>query len=616
VTSGLVRPLSKTLLAVLSALAFACGGGSSNKDAGQPGGGGGDPFGGGGIFQGNGGFTPGQGGAAGGTGQTNTATSTSTSPGSGGSVPGSGGIAAGSGGVVAGTGGVPGTGGSSSTCGEPGFACCTGNACKGGGCCVSGICMAEGGACVGLGGGVCSAGACGTCGGPGLPCCGTDAKTGSCTAPSTLCSGGTCAKCGELGATCCVGPAGSSTGVCNDVHAICGASNICTPCGTPGSPCCPGSQCDGAGCCFNNTCVAEGTDCGASAGTCQAKRCSGCGAASQACCPSNTCYDGLLCKGSMCTSCGDTGQACCAASSAAGQCKAGLACSSSGSDGVCARCGGAGDICCAGNTCADGCCSGGRCLASTSCSADAAAPGDTAPPDNCATGGAPCSALAHFTGTQNLDGKDDEFCSIPSFELNFTNVGANGKIIENNGTGRSYAERAVARVAWDAAGLHAFIRVYDTTFKAAASTELWNGDSVELFFSSSTSVTGLTYDDKNTLHVIVSPPIAQISRDTNSSGSQTSLPTSQFVTGTDSTGYFVELNLPWPGTAPAASAQIKFDMQLNVADGATASSDLYVRDAQAVLYLGSYSSTTTSCSSSAVQPFCDDRLWCTTTLQP
>jgi hypothetical protein len=137
-----------------------------------------------------------------------------------------------------------------------------------------------------------------------------------------------------------------------------------------------------------------------------------------------------------------------------------------------------------------------------------------------------------------------------------------------------------------------------------------------LFFSSSTSVSGLTYTDSNTLHVIVSPPIAQISKDSASTGTQTSLPTSQFVTGTDSTGYFVELNLPWPGTAPAASAQIKFDLQLNVADGPMGVSESYVRDAQAVLYLGSYSSSTTSCASSAVQPFCDDRLWCTTTLQP
>jgi hypothetical protein len=65
---------------------------------------------------------------------------------------------------------------------------------------------------------------------------------------------------------------------------------------------------------------------------------------------------------------------------------------------------------------------------------------------------------------------------------------------------------------------------------------------------------------------------------------------------------------------PTASSQIKFDMQLNVADGVTKSSDLYVRDAQAILYQGTATSTT-SCGST-IAPFCDDRIWCTTTLQP
>jgi hypothetical protein len=64
-----------------------------------------------------------------------------------------------------------------------------------------------------------------------------------------------------------------------------------------------------------------------------------------------------------------------------------------------------------------------------------------------------------------------------------------------------------------------------------------------------------------------------------------------------------------------ASAQIKFDMQLNSADGPMKSSDSQVRDAQAILYQGT--ATTTSCTStSAIYPFCDDRVWCTTTLQP
>jgi hypothetical protein len=222
--------------------------------------------------------------------------------------------------------------------------------------------------------------------------------------------------------------------------------------------------------------------------------------------------------------------------------------------------------------------------------------------------------LARFTGTQILDGKDDEFCDIPSFELNFTNA---MRIYECNTPGGSYPERAVARVAWDAAGIHAFIRVFDTTFSAAKSSEtLWNGDGVELMFSSSPDVTGLTSKDTNTLHVIVSPPQVSLVKDTASSGTATVLPSTNFVTGSDGTGYWVELNLPWPGTAPSAGTQIKFEMQLNAADGVTNTSDRQTRDAQAIIYQGTTPTTTTCASSSSIYPFCDDRLWCTTTLQP
>jgi hypothetical protein len=473
--------------------------------------------------------------------------------------------------------------------------------------------MGEGAACVGLGGGICSAGACGACGGPGLPCCGT--SPGTCTAPSTKCNNGNCERCGSAGYACCASTSGS-TGVCNDANTLCNTSNLCVPCGTAGSACCAGNTCAGGGCCYNSLCVGESATCGASAGTCQAGRCSGCGNATQPCC-SGSCYDGLLCKSGTCASCGNSGEACCTSSSTAAQCKAGLTCTSSGSDGLCSRCGSLGDICCAGRTCSEGCCSPttNRCLADTTLcqSPDAAIPTD-APTSQCASGGAPCSALAHFTGTQVLDGKDDELCSIPSFELSFATA---AKVNEYNTTGGSYPERAVARVAWDASGIHAFIRVYDTTFTPAKSSDtLWNGDGVELMFSSSTEVTGLTSKDANTLHVIVSPPNASSIKDSSSSGTPTVLPSTQFVAGSDGTGYWVELNLPWPGTAPTASAQIKFEFQLNAADGVSKTTDSQIRDGQAIYYQGTAPATTTCASSSAIYPFCDDRVWCTTTLQP
>jgi hypothetical protein len=449
-----------------------------------------------------------------------------------------------------------------------------------------------------------------------MPCCAAASGGGSgvCTAPSTVCGGGTCERCGSVGYNCCAAGAGGA-GVCGEPNTLCGANNKCVACGVPGAPCCPGDTCSGGGCCYANTCVAENGACGSNAGTCQAGRCSGCGNASQPCCSKDTCYNGLLCKSGTCNSCGSSGEACCPASSTSGQCKTGLACVGNGGDAVCARCGGAGDYCCAGRTCNSGCCSltTNRCVADTSVcgNLDGGAGGD-GPLSQCATGGSPCSALAHFTGTQVLDGKDDEFCSIPSFELTFQNA---AKVNEYNGTGGSYRERAVARVAWDATGIHAFIRVYDSTFTPAqAADSLWNGDGVELMFSSSKEVTGLTSSDANTFHVMVSPPNAASVKDYSSSGTPTPLPAASFVSGSDTTGYWVELNLPWPGTAPAASAQIKFDMQLNAADGVSKNGDGQIRDAQAVYYQGS--APASSPCGSTIYPFCDDRVWCTTTLQP
>jgi cysteine-rich repeat protein len=268
-----------------------------------------------------------------------------------GGVPGSGGTGAG------GTTGAPDGGGQ--LCGNPGFPCCDGNQCRGGGCCVSDVCMAEGGTCVGIGGGICNAGTCGSCGGLGLPCCGAN----SCTASGTKCVGGTCVKCGELGTACCTSAAGGA-GACNGAGLVCNSSNLCIACGSPGAACCPGNQCAGLGCCYGNVCAGENAACGTGAGICQGGHCSGCGSAGQPCC-ADLCNSGLTCKSGACSSCGHAGEACCPAGAGTDRCQAGTACTTNGNDTLCARCGGLGDICCADNACAEGCCSGGRCIAAS-----------------------------------------------------------------------------------------------------------------------------------------------------------------------------------------------------------------------------------------------------------
>src|SRR5262245_59822445 len=55
-------------------------------------------------------------------------------------------------------------------CGGDGLACCPGNVCNQGGCCVANKCVAAGGSC-GTAGGTCTAGSCSGCGAAGEPCC-------------------------------------------------------------------------------------------------------------------------------------------------------------------------------------------------------------------------------------------------------------------------------------------------------------------------------------------------------------------------------------------------------------------------------------------------------------
>jgi Carbohydrate family 9 binding domain-like len=225
----------------------------------------------------------------------------------------------------------------------------------------------------------------------------------------------------------------------------------------------------------------------------------------------------------------------------------------------------------------------------------------------------PCTGIPAFAGTQVLDGDDSDFCNVPSFELNFQNA---AKVKEYNPNGKSSPERAIARVAWDASGIHAFIRVIDPKFVPAANLDnIWNADGIELMFSSTTTgLKGGTADDSAiTTHVIASPPFVARSKATGTNGAQAALETKYYVAGTTSDGYKVEFNLPWPGTPPTTGAQIKFDMEMNAADGTSTNGDAGPRDAQGMLYVGSDPGG--SPCNGELFPYCDDRLWCSTSLQ-
>jgi hypothetical protein len=232
----------------------------------------------------------------------------------------------------------------------------------------------------------------------------------------------------------------------------------------------------------------------------------------------------------------------------------------------------------------------------------------------------PCqSGIPKLTGTQTVDGNGGELCSLPYFVLNAQNA---AKIINYNGVPTSQFETATARVAWDAAGLHAYVAVQDASVQTAsmadsaqAVSKAYQGDSIELFFSSNNNVTGLTSKDTSTLHLILPANGPAVSvKDTGSAGTPTALPAGQYAQATTGTGYAIEVSIPWPGGAPTSGSAIRFDMAINSADKTFTGIDK-MRDGQLIYYLGTVSGVTTCQSADGTVPWCDDRTWCQANVQ-
>lgn len=236
--------------------------------------------------------------------------------------------------------------------------------------------------------------------------------------------------------------------------------------------------------------------------------------------------------------------------------------------------------------------------------------------------GNPCNSIPKLTGTQTLDGRIDDLCDVPSFVLSAATA---AKV---NAYNIAPVEEATIRVAWSSAGFHVFINVKDPsvqTVNMVDSSQAYNksyqGDSIELFVSSSNNVNGLTGNDNNTLHVIVPAEGPAVSVKTKneggtSSGTPKELNAAQYKQEITSTGYIVELQLPWPGSGSLNSgSQIRFDIALNGADANFGGVD-DMRDGQLVYYVGNVGgSTTCQGNSDGPVPYCDSRTWCTTTLQ-
>ena len=252
-------------------------------------------------------------------------------------------------------------------------------------------------------------------------------------------------------------------------------------------------------------------------------------------------------------------------------------------------------------------------------------PGDGSPPPGDAPAGcstataSPCTGIPKFGGTQTLDGKGEDLCELPSFQFGVANAAVKNN---NNNIPDSQYELVTARVGWTQAGLVAFFDVKDASVQTVnmkdagqAISKAYQGDSLEIFISSTDNLTGLTATDNNALHITIPANGPGVLVKTASGGSvtHTALPAAQFAQATTGTGYAIELKLPWPGGgAPSAGGKVRFDLALNSADtNCTGVEDM--RDAQLILYRGTVGSTT--CPNNTPDAWCDDRTWCSTTLQ-
>jgi hypothetical protein len=429
----------------------------------------------------------------------------------------------------------------------------------------------------------------------------------------------------------------------------CGTDKVCDPGRGICVECAQGGDCASNQACVLNKCVSTATcesngDCGAKVCDTSGERCVDCLTDAECVTDTEKCVQNT-CR-TACTSdkqCTSQGMLCDTATSGCVQCKVQTDCPSSTycEAGACkadicdstqSTCSGNGIAACnaAGNgwAAAQACPASQGCIASggvASCGGNPPIDGGNPPIDGgppptdapltCTTATAtPCTSIPKFNGTQTVDGKDDDFCDVPSFVFDKPSA----KVVNNyNGIQDSEFPSVSARVAWSPAGLHAFFNVTDASVEsvlmasdqATAISTPYQGDSIELFISSSDNATGVPGGDNGAVHVTLAAtgPSVSVKTTAGPTTTYTELPAAQYSQAKTATGYAVEVLLPWQGAAPSGGGKVRFDLALNIADSNLGGvGDM--RDAQLIYYLGTVSG---GCNDA----WCDDRTWCSTTLE-
>jgi hypothetical protein len=238
-------------------------------------------------------------------------------------------------------------------------------------------------------------------------------------------------------------------------------------------------------------------------------------------------------------------------------------------------------------------------------------------------GGNACMQVPHFVGQQVVDGYDTDFCNIPGTAFAYTSglliTQANLPPITLAG---GTPDSAVIRVAWSTDALHVFVHVIDPSWVVPPpEAGVAECSSVEIYVAGTAALTG-DYNGTNdggAIQVILSAPPTQGQAFYNTAAGDSvghrsvMLDPSLYAGVATSDGYSVELLLPWSALAEtiAPGAQIAFDVAFDVEDTPDAGGRQY----QSIYTCNSVEAGAPSCGTLMPEPWCDDRTWCTPTLQ-
>jgi hypothetical protein len=227
-----------------------------------------------------------------------------------------------------------------------------------------------------------------------------------------------------------------------------------------------------------------------------------------------------------------------------------------------------------------------------------------------------CKSVPRLVAPQVIDGEAGDFWCIPTTSFTIGSAAATDPKPPPPGL----SEQVHTRAAWTGEGLAIHVHVVDPNVVVAPITDpnLYDADAVEVFVSGTNALTG-TFDgvaDPGAMQIIATPETASVPGRAKiyQSGDKGPLDAAYFATKLTTDGYSIELGLPWSLIRGAGTlgSSIALDVAIDVDDDAT---HAITRQVWAVWKQKSVPGTSACAGTTTSWAWCDDRSWCTPSLE-